>query len=1006
MRSAGLLAGFALLGASRLASAGKCVPRPSSTTTGAGAVSSPSATTTAPAEVKVVVNDIANGNFAGYDPNWPGGVYGFNSTGDVQLIQGFGYQGDGSKETGCVQMTSGVQRRRGRRQANTDYNAMIEQKLENLDLTTQYTVRFFYTILESTVAGSCRYDAYYGDVLFKSTDYFPVVAKTNPGNTPWRELVTSAAVTTTDGYLKFVLNCASGAYAQVFIDQVFVSNKVTPDDVDNISLLYTSIGSATPTPSTPQSSTVVVTTTSSSSSPAVPASTEPSTSSSSSTVASSTTVPPTSTRSSLPSGVSSNSPAICVSLLNTNTNGKICSKRIYTVTNQYRVIKQDDITAEQCGAACFADPACQSFAWNTMGKCANTCTLSTAGAPDTSLNSGPTSPYAWDRACIVPQQCPVKPTGNVCVDRAPAKQCNQILGTPKFCATPFYSTPMAAQCGSSACRDLCMQYPSCKSFAVVYGANSFTCNLYAGSSALVATSGGSQLFTDVDCYQCDISSTFSYSYVAGLSDPAGMPPLQCSPNSVSSIVPSSTSSPTPTPSSSSTTSTTPTSAPTPTPETSTTSSPTRTFSGCYSGPTGTVLGQCTLLSPSPTGLTCAKQGTTTTQINYSWPRTIYLMQNSLTDCAVICATDPECKSYAFDVSNIVCRFGKSSIAKAGFVPDATASMYWSDAACADCVLCTYPSGSSTTSTTSSTSSTTAAASPTSTCALTNGQGCTLKTWVTAGSICQQVGSLTRSEVWGVDIRTYPYQGNPAQCAAVCAQIRGCASSAYDSRRGMCQFITLSLTGAGFKAGSGSDSVTWSDKACFDCPSCDPSSSTPTTSAPSSGHSTDPATTSSTSTSLFIPGYPESTATSSSSTSVFIPTYLETTSHSTASQSPEVTATPSSSGPSTSSSSAPSSTSSAACTAATPALSDLVTCGMPGSNGQQAQTAILPSYVIKAVGSLANCALVCLQRTDCKGFAYSLTDTACYPFTKGTADLGLTYSSSSKLRYYDSGCFSC
>ncbi|KAF5630521.1 hypothetical protein F52700_7201 [Fusarium sp. NRRL 52700] len=95
-----------------------------------------------------------------------------------------------------------------------------------------------------------------------------------------------------------------------------------------------------------------------------------------------------------------------------------------------------------------------------------------------------------------------------------------------------------------------------------------------------------------------------------------------------------------------------------------------------------------------------------------------------------------------------------------------------------------------------------------------------------------------------------------------------------------------------------------------------------------------------------------------------------------------------------------------CAVPSASLSDDVTCGIPGQSGQQAQSARLLNYIIKPVGSLANCAAVYLQRADSQGFAYIKSNNECYPFRVGPAGLGITYNPQGTEKYYDRGCFSC
>ncbi|KPM34327.1 hypothetical protein AK830_g12239 [Neonectria ditissima] len=227
----------------------------------------------------VVTNEVANGNFVAYDPNSRNGIYAFNSEGDARLVQGNGYQGDGSQETGCVVLGSQTN---SKRQA-TDWNAMIEQQLEDLNVANLYTVRFFYAILDNTVADTCRINAYYGDDIFASTPYFPVVA-TTPSQMQWLEFVNQAAVQTASGLIRFALACSGGS-AQIYIDQVFVSDKVTPGDVDTISLFYESARTAATiqSVSTPSSFTTVTRSTLDGTDPSTTSETFPPTSASTNT---------------------------------------------------------------------------------------------------------------------------------------------------------------------------------------------------------------------------------------------------------------------------------------------------------------------------------------------------------------------------------------------------------------------------------------------------------------------------------------------------------------------------------------------------------------------------------------------------------------------------------------------------------------------------------------------------------------------------------------------------
>ncbi|KAI5460311.1 hypothetical protein BGZ63DRAFT_386987 [Mariannaea sp. PMI_226] len=244
MRSFPIYAALALAGVVDRVAAGRCGP--SQTT-------SSQPTTTRPPVI--VTNLLAGGNFAAADPKYRNDIHGFDSDGNCRLVQGQGYQGDGSQEIGCVIMdsrdaepTNAVSKRQ-----TTDWNAMIEQLLTGLDVTSLYTVRFFYAIVENDQPNTCQIDAYYGDHIFASTNPFPMTSDSG-SNYQWREFIQQTPVETSSGLVRFALNCGQNGHAKVLIDQIFMSNQVDPSDVDNISLSYISEVTG-PTTSVPSSGT-------------------------------------------------------------------------------------------------------------------------------------------------------------------------------------------------------------------------------------------------------------------------------------------------------------------------------------------------------------------------------------------------------------------------------------------------------------------------------------------------------------------------------------------------------------------------------------------------------------------------------------------------------------------------------------------------------------------------------------------------------------------------------
>ncbi|CAI4216087.1 unnamed protein product [Parascedosporium putredinis] len=187
-----------------------------------------SASPTPSAGPVTVVNVATNGNFAVRDATWPGGVFGFNSTGRVDFNDNHGYRPDNTGDTGCVRMVRGPGSSKRKRQESEFPPAVLEQYMRDLEPDTVYTVRLFYTVNQNTGAGDCRLDGYFGGALFDSTDVFPVVSGATEGATPWVEFLTTTTVGVSEAWLTFVVDCEGSGRADVFVDSLFLSNQVTP----------------------------------------------------------------------------------------------------------------------------------------------------------------------------------------------------------------------------------------------------------------------------------------------------------------------------------------------------------------------------------------------------------------------------------------------------------------------------------------------------------------------------------------------------------------------------------------------------------------------------------------------------------------------------------------------------------------------------------------------------------------------------------------------------------
>ncbi|KAH7015010.1 hypothetical protein EDB80DRAFT_706852 [Ilyonectria destructans] len=268
-----------------------------------------------------------------------------------------------------------------------DYNAMVEQQLSDLSSGNSYTVRFYYAILKNDVANTCRINAYYGNELFGSTPYFPVVAEITDGNVAWLEFIDQAVAQTSSGFIRFALTCTDSGSAEIYIDQIFVSDKVDPDSISGVQLSYISshIASSTTVPSSTTSSAM------------------------SATVTSSTTSRTTTTITSSSSTTSTAAPSSTCAL----TNGEGCSLNpnvdptVSCQTTGFLAQPSQAISPqvypyqnspEQCAAVCAQVAGCDASAYDSRAKyCVFiTNSLSSAGFEESSNGLGWSDQACWD----------------------------------------------------------------------------------------------------------------------------------------------------------------------------------------------------------------------------------------------------------------------------------------------------------------------------------------------------------------------------------------------------------------------------------------------------------------------------------------------------------------------------------------------------------------------------------------------------------------------------------
>lgn len=210
------LAALALSGSVRLASAGPC--RPSATTD--------LATTTTSTGAPVVTNELKGAKFARSGPN--GGIVDFEGSGDAKHEDDEGYQGDGSKDKGCVRMQadSGSKRALGP-------NVGISQQVDGLNPSTPYTIRFYTAIvLYPQTTDSCVIRAYLGG----GDPFYEQWLLTSGPAVAYNAVIKQASAPANSAIFSIQMQCGGGGAAMIYVDSIFMSNQVTPQNIDDYDL--------------------------------------------------------------------------------------------------------------------------------------------------------------------------------------------------------------------------------------------------------------------------------------------------------------------------------------------------------------------------------------------------------------------------------------------------------------------------------------------------------------------------------------------------------------------------------------------------------------------------------------------------------------------------------------------------------------------------------------------------------------------------------------------------
>ncbi|CAG1983863.1 unnamed protein product [Fusarium graminearum] len=189
----------------------------------------------------IVKNKIAGGNFAtrGTVGN---PVPGFSVEGEAQILLNKGYTGDGSKEQGCIELSAtGSPAGRKRAVGNA---VRISQQVSDLNTKNKYTVRFFYAAITTISVNMCDMSASIGNLeLYMSN----IISSRQV--IQWATILTQTDVPHTEGTFLLSFTCPIGGIAIIYVDSIFMSNQVTPDNIDDVAINFGNEGGV-PTPRT------------------------------------------------------------------------------------------------------------------------------------------------------------------------------------------------------------------------------------------------------------------------------------------------------------------------------------------------------------------------------------------------------------------------------------------------------------------------------------------------------------------------------------------------------------------------------------------------------------------------------------------------------------------------------------------------------------------------------------------------------------------------------------
>ncbi|EXK27301.1 hypothetical protein FOMG_16119 [Fusarium oxysporum f. sp. melonis 26406] len=802
MRSAFALTGLAILCNINVALAGPCKPH------GATSHTETTVTTAAPTTSEtrgplVVKNVIGNGNFALRDPTNPSYIPNYTVEGQGQIVENQGYTGDGSKEKGCVELQA-ANSPPGRKRAIGNI-VRISQQLDSLDIKKKYTVRFFYAVVTASQINVCTLSASIAGHQFYTSTILSIGTAID-----WNTVLEQTDVPNTQGAFSVSVNCPIGGIAAIYVDSIFMSNQVTPQTINDVSIDFGDGNDVATTSGLPVGSTTSN----------APNSKESTKSPSTQTLTSTGADAVTSEIAHPTTGLSMGSDT---ETFHPSTKSVIGSDTVTHGSDGAQTKEPTSATGESTASEPTTQkpPTASESDIPTLTLNPTTSALHPSTASDSSPSTASSLPTG-SRVCPVgappPGYCkPVQPevTQTVSLPGIPQLSDNDRPTAPRACwafgkakqgtwGRTKSSNPR--QNSIADCALLCKQEGSaCKAFALYNLGGETSCWMLGDRLGVVGIDLNQQyslMWNDFDCFECQDCD---------IKNPADI--------ETSTLAPSTTS----------------------LPEIMTTS---------VSPSTPTLCPNCHLRSSPSSDLVCEKIGNLGAVDLQPYANNDFdqaTMQTNSEQCATICYQLDGCAASAHDAARGRCIFSNVAMTSSAFQEAQALNAHdyilpWSSQGCWSCsndcsvqqdTTSEAPSPTEhtvehTTITPSRTEPLTTFISsyvPTTTesampqCTLALSDGCTFDQNNYNYQDCSKYGTMKNTFTLGDN--EYPWQDgiNTYQnCVAICNQMpHRCKSSAWDQNQSACVFSSNSIFTSAFTSDSGDDSdMNWSDQSCFKC----------------------------------------------------------------------------------------------------------------------------------------------------------------------------------------------